>query len=181
MIPMQRSTGGVADPIVRLTFWSVAAGMLLVPLIAMQFTREVNWGGEDFIFASGLIGLAGIAFEATMRLMKSWTYRFAAGFAVAAIFLTVWANAAVGMIGEGANPYNLLFVTVAVLAIAAAIAGRFRASNMSLIMLMATVAYVAVAAAGSALDPLGALFSGAFAGLWLISAVLFRKAAMDKR
>lgn len=177
---MQKSNGAVGDPIVRLAFWSVAAALLLAPLIAMQFTREVNWGGEDFIFAGGLIGLSGIAFEATMRLTNSWVYRFAAGFAVAAVFLTVWANAAVGMIGDGANSYNLLFMAVAVLAIAGAIVAHFRASRMAPTMFMAAIAYLAIAAAGSSLDTLGAFYSAVFAGLWLISAALFRKAAMDE-
>lgn len=29
--------------------------LLLVPLVAMQFTDEVDWGGGDFVVAGGLL------------------------------------------------------------------------------------------------------------------------------
>ncbi|MBK7270939.1 MAG: hypothetical protein IPI07_16005 [Flavobacteriales bacterium] len=37
--------------ILRIVGWSLAALMLLFPVVAMQFTDEVNWGPEDFLFA----------------------------------------------------------------------------------------------------------------------------------
>lgn len=40
----------------RIVAWAIGGLMLLTPLVAMQFTSEVNWTGSDFIFAAVLIG-----------------------------------------------------------------------------------------------------------------------------
>lgn len=168
---------GVADKVLRLTFWSFAALLLLAPLIAMTFTDEVRWDGADFVFAGVLIGIVCVAFELTMRRSPNWTYRFAVGCAVAAAFMIVWANAAVGMIADGDNLYNLLFLAVIILALAGAVVARFRARGMAATMGIAAVAHLAIAGAGATVDPRGALFSSLLAVGWLLSASLFRRAA----
>ena len=38
----------------RLAAWSVAALLLLLPLVAMQFTDEVNWSLADFVVFGAL-------------------------------------------------------------------------------------------------------------------------------
>ena len=171
--------GAGIEKILRVAFWSAAALLLLAPLVAMRFTNEVRWDETDFIFAALLLGLVGVAFEVTMRMTRSWTYRFAAGFAVAGAFLIVWANGAVGMIGNEDNPYNLYFLGVIGLALLGAIVARFRAGGMAIAMLAAGVAHAAIALGGSSADRTGALFSLGFAFLWLLSAALFRKASQD--
>jgi MFS family permease len=180
MAEMAAHKGAGVDRLLRIAFWSFAALMLLAPLVAMRFTGEVNWDETDFIFAGVLIGAVGIAFEATMRMTRSWAYRFAAGFAALAAFMIVWANAAVGMIGDEDNPYNLYFIGVIGLALVGAVAARLRAAGMSLVMLAAGIAHLAVAAGGLSADQRGAILSAAFAGLWLLSAALFRVAARDQ-
>ena len=181
MADRARSGGAGLDRLLRVTFWSAAAALLLAPLAAMRFTAEVNWGGEDFLFAGVLLGLVGIGFEAVMRRSRSWSYRLGAGFAVAAAFLIVWANAAIGMIGDGPNFYNLLFLAVIGLALVGAVFVRFRPAGMASLMLIAAIIHLCVALAGIAVDPRGGLFSAVFAGLWLISAALFRRAAGEAR
>lgn len=47
-------------------------------------------------------------------------------------------------------------------------------------MLLAAIAQVSVSIVGLATDPLGGAFSAGFAGLWLLSAALFRKAALEQ-
>ena len=44
----------------RIAAWTGAALMLLLPLVAMQFTDEVNWSETDFIVAGALIGGTGL-------------------------------------------------------------------------------------------------------------------------
>jgi phosphoglycerol transferase MdoB-like AlkP superfamily enzyme len=173
--------GGAGRNMVRLMLWSVAAGLLLVPLIAMQFTREVNWTGSDFLFAGMMIGGAGLLFELAVRRSPSSAYRAAIALALAAAFLIVWANGAVGMIGNQDNPYNLLFVGVIGLAAAGAVVARFRASGMAVAMLAAGAVHAGVALFGMAADLRGGVFSLGFAGLWLLSAALFRKAATNSK
>jgi hypothetical protein len=171
------ATGGGLDRGLRLTFWGAAAALLLAPAVAMRFTAQVDWGAEDFLFAGALLGLAGLALEATLRLSRSWPYRLGAGFAVAAAFLILWADAAVGMIGDGGNLYGLLFKGAIGLALAGAVAVRFRASGMAGVMLLAGIVHLCAGLAGIAVDPLGGAYSAGFAGLWFVSAACFRRAA----
>ena len=47
----------------RIIGWSAAAAFILLPLVAMRFTDEVNWDLFDFAFAIALVGSVGIALE----------------------------------------------------------------------------------------------------------------------
>lgn len=81
----------------RLTYAIAAALLLATPLVAMQFTREVAWGPEDFaVFAVMLAGL-GLLLEAGARIGK--TTRGGALLMGAAVlaFLLLWAELAVGL------------------------------------------------------------------------------------
>jgi hypothetical protein len=165
----------------RIAAWGTAALLLLLPLVAMRFTDAVNWTGADFLFAGVLIGGVGILFELIVRMSRNHAYRAGAGFALAAAFLIVWANGALGMIRDEDNPYNLLFGGVILVALAGAVAARFAPAGMARAMAAAGLAHLAVAALGAAADPRGAVFSLAFAAPWLLAAALFRKAARDRR
>ena len=52
---------------------------------------------------------------------------------------------------------------------------------MALVMALAAGVQALVGALGMAADLRGGIFSTAFAGLWILSAVLFRKAAREQR
>jgi hypothetical protein len=71
-------------------------GLLLIPLGAMQFTREVKWDVTDFIVMGLLIFAAGSVFVLAARRMPP-RYRLALGVVVAGAFLYVWAEFAVGI------------------------------------------------------------------------------------
>jgi hypothetical protein len=164
----------------RIAGWSIPVLLLLLPLIAMHFTTEVNWTASDFVFAAVLFGSVGLAFEFILRKGRSLAYRFGAGLAVITTFLTVWTNAAVGMIGSEDNPYNLMFGGVLLVALLGAILTRLEARGMAQAMLVTAAAQVAVGAIGLADDPLGARFSMGFGGFWLLSAALFWNAARGR-
>lgn len=165
----------------RVAGWGLAAFLLLLPAVAMRYTDEVSWTAGDFIFAALLIGFVGISYELTVRVTRNWAHRAAVIAALAATFLTIWANGAVGMIGSEDNPYNLLFFGVIALALLGAVAARFRPAGMALAMAAAATAQVCVAAGGLSTDMRGAIFSAAFAGLWLLGAALFWSAAREQR
>ena len=93
----------------RIAAWTFAALILLLPLAAMRFTDEVNWDETDFIFAGALIGGPGLTFELAARATANYAYRAAVGVALAAAFLLIWLNLAVGIIGTEDNPLNLMF------------------------------------------------------------------------
>lgn len=81
----------------RLALWGAIAALLLLPALAMQFTREVAWGPGDFIVAAGLLGLTGIGIEYAARMPGSALKRLAVAGAVVALLLVVWAELAVGI------------------------------------------------------------------------------------
>ena len=160
----------------RAAGWSIAALLLLAPLAAMRFTDEVSWTGSDFIFAAILIGGVGLAFELAVRTTRNLAYRGGVGVALAAAFLTIWVNGAVGMIGSEDNPYNLLFLGVVVAALAGAIIARFGVGGMAVAMVIAAAAQACLGLGGLSADLRGGILSTAFAALWLLSAGLFRNA-----
>lgn len=160
----------------RIAGWSIPVLLLLLPAIAMQFTNEVDWTVSDFLFAAVLFGSVGIAFELIVRKSDSLAYRLGASLAVIAAFLTIWVNGAVGMIGSEANPYNFVFGGVLLIALIGAIVARFEAAGMLRAMIATAAAQAAASALGLTADPLGAVFSMGFAGLWLLAAALFRRA-----
>ena len=49
--------------------------LLLIPLIAMQFTNEVNWALSDFVVMGGLLLGTGLLCELVMRKVKKFEYR----------------------------------------------------------------------------------------------------------
>ena len=76
-----------------------AALLLLVPAVAMQFTKEVNWGPFDFVHAGALLVGTGLAYEFASRKLRTARQRMVAGASLAVVFLLIWAELAVGIIG----------------------------------------------------------------------------------
>lgn len=76
---------------------ALATGLiLLIPLIAMQFTSEVNWVLFDFIVMGILLFGTGSMFVLTARKMDK-KYRVAIGLAFTTGLLWLWAELAVGI------------------------------------------------------------------------------------
>ena len=154
--------------------------LLLLPLVAMRFTSEVNWTISDFVFAAVLFGSVGLAFEFIVRKSDSLAYRLGAALAVVGAFLTVWVNGAVGMIGSEGNPYNLVFGGVLLIALLGAVLARLEPAGMTRAMAVTAVAQAGAGAFGLSTDVRGAVLSMGFAGLWLLAAALFWSAASEQ-
>jgi hypothetical protein len=76
----------------------IATGvLLLVPLVAMQFTREVAWTVSDFVVAGMLLSGTGLAYVFAARKLVSPRARLATGIVLATVLLVVWAELAVGI------------------------------------------------------------------------------------
>ena len=161
----------------RIVGWGAVAALLLAPLVAMQFTSEVDWDETDFIAMGFIFGSLGLTLEFMVSRSDSLAYRIASGIAILAAFLLIWTNLAVGMIGSETDPYNLLFGGVLAIALIGSLASRFRPAGMALAAAAAGVAQIAIAVGGIAADPRGAFFSSVLGGLWLLAALLFRKSA----
>jgi len=78
----------------------VAIGLLLLlPLIAMQFTAEVHWTAADFLVAGGLLLSTGLGCEWMLRKVKNRQHRLLILMGILAVFFLVWAELAVGIFG----------------------------------------------------------------------------------
>ncbi|HEY0011154.1 MAG TPA: hypothetical protein VGB97_04600 [Candidatus Paceibacterota bacterium] len=71
--------------------------ILLIPLIAMLFTDQVNWGLGDFVVIGALLLGAGFAYEFIANRVPKKGHRIV--LALGAIFavLVIWADLAVGI------------------------------------------------------------------------------------
>ena len=113
----------------RLSVWAAAVALILmVPLVAMQFTNEVVWDETDFIVAGVLLFGTGLAYELVARKGGTIAYRSAVSVALAAALLLVWMHLAVAT--EDDSPGLLLF-GVLVVGIIGAIIARFRPHGMA--------------------------------------------------
>jgi hypothetical protein len=75
----------------------LGALLLLIPLIAMQFSSEVNWSLSDFLLMGFMLFTFISCFELILRKVKSPKSRYLfLGFSVA-LFLLIWAELAVGI------------------------------------------------------------------------------------
>lgn len=76
---------------------TLTALLLLVPLLAMQFTAEVNWAPGDFVAAGLLLFGAGMAWVLATRRARSARHRLVAGALVLLALAAAWAELAVGL------------------------------------------------------------------------------------
>ena len=76
---------------------AATALLLSVPLVAMRFTREVNWSVGDFFAAGFLLISSGTAIVFGLRRATSGRGKAFVIAAVLAILMLVWAHLAVGL------------------------------------------------------------------------------------
>ena len=73
--------------------------LLFIPLIAMQFTNEVNWKVSDLVVAGALLIGTGLMCELVIRKVKVTKYRIAICFAFLTVLILIWTELAVGIFG----------------------------------------------------------------------------------
>jgi hypothetical protein len=76
---------------------AVTAAVLLIPLLAMQFTDGVDWGVIDFVLIGTLLIGGGLTYEFGVTRIRSAMHRLIAGIVIAAAVLLIWAQLAVGI------------------------------------------------------------------------------------
>jgi hypothetical protein len=173
----------------RLAAWAAAvAFILLIPLVAMQFSDEWDWNLFDFVFAGTVLFGAALLYEFVASKGGTIAYRAACGVAIVTAVLLVWVNAAVGIIGDD-EEINFLYFAVLAIGLAGALIARFQSPGMARTLLTMAVAQMLVPVIvliipdlrGSLWEPPGEVgvfvLNAVFALLWIGSAWLFRKAA----
>lgn len=105
--------------------------VLLVPLGAMQITDDVAWGFSDFAVAWVLMTSVGFTYKWLTKQRSDHTYRLAAGLALSTVFILIWGNLAVGLIGSEDNPANLMYWGVLVVGLSGAALARGEPNGMA--------------------------------------------------
>ncbi|MEM6804296.1 MAG: hypothetical protein AAF696_23040, partial [Bacteroidota bacterium] len=162
--------------------------LLSIPLIAMQFTDEVNWQIGDFLIMGLALSFFAFLFEFLASRSDKLVYRAALGIGLLGAFLLFWVNGAVGIIGNEGNPANLLYLSVFIIGLIGGLLSRFKAKGMSITLFLAAIVQCLIPLlalliwgqgefSGSA-GLFGAfILSSFFATPFLLSAWLFRKSA----
>lgn len=71
--------------------------ILLIPLIAMQFSSEVDWSLSDFFVMGALLVVVGLLLEIVLRKVPKRNNRIALIAIIFLLFFLIWAELAVGL------------------------------------------------------------------------------------
>lgn len=150
----------------------------------------MDWDVIDFTVFGAMLLSVGVIYMLARRSTANAAYRFAVGVALAAAFVLIWVNGAVGIIGEQSNDANMAYFGVLAVGIIGAIIARFKPQGMARAMYATALTQTAVAVF-ALIAGLGStapiwprdilLLTGFFVALWLLSAWLFRNAAREQR
>lgn len=173
----RRDDGDRSRNPLRIVIWSLAAFALLMPLIAMRFTSEVDWDAADFVVFGAMLLVVCGGYELATRMTGNGAYRLAAGIALLGAFLLTWMNLAVGIIGSENNPANLIYSVMLLGTAIGAFIVRFGPRGLARVMFATAVAQGLIAVIVLVVG-WGYTFvlTGFFVFVWLASAQLFRKA-----
>jgi len=149
----------------------------------------MDWDIVDFAVFGAMLVAVGVIYRLIKRQSRNMIYRLAAGVALAASFLLIWINAAVGIIGDESNDANLMFFGVLAVGLIGGVVTRLKSHGMAR-TLFATALAQALVAAIALIGGLGStaaawpkdilILNGFFIALWLLSAALFQKAARQQ-
>jgi hypothetical protein len=168
----------------RVARWSAAAALLCVPAIAMRFPGSgFDWTASDFVIMGMLFAAILGAYEVLAARAPSIAYRAASVLTTLGLFLLIWFNLAVGIIGSENNDANLMFAGVIVAVVGGACAARFRPRGMSNTLFVAAGMQAIIGIVALALN-LGVegrgwprdviVLTGFFTALWAVAGTLYR-------
>lgn len=80
--------------------YSVPVLLLIIPLVAMQFTTEVNWTLWDFVIMGLLLFVSAFSIDFVLKKFKTLKSRLILVFGILALLVLVWAELAVGIFGS---------------------------------------------------------------------------------
>ena len=73
--------------------------LLLIPLIAMQLTNEVNWSFFDFIIMGGMLTITCLLIGIILKKVNNSKNRLILIVTIVMIFFLIWVELAVGLFG----------------------------------------------------------------------------------
>src|SRR3989344_8453980 len=175
----------------RLIVWTVVIAFILLIPLAMQFTDEVQWN-EAIAYSVILLAVGGL-YELWLWLQtRTRVYRIAFGVGLAGALFLGWVNGAVGIIGSEDNPANLMYGAVFAVGLIGSLISRFKPRGMAhtlfataLVQLLVPVVALFIWPAKTSWGNAGVIgvfvFNSIFAVLFVVSALLFRRAASNHK
>ena len=76
---------------------AIVAIILLIPLVAMQFTEEVNWTTSDFVFGGIILLVFGVLIDIVLQLLSKSKYKVVIIIAIVILLALIWMELAVGL------------------------------------------------------------------------------------
>lgn len=167
---------------------AITVSILMIPLIAMQFTDEVNWSPFDFMIMGILIFGTGVVYEWIASRGNDKLYRIAVSIAVFTAFLLTWINMAVGIIGSDKNEVNLMYFSLIPIGLAGALLVKFKANGMAMVAfglaaVQMIIPIIAFMINKPDFDPgVAAVFAinAVFSMLFICSGLIFKRSALKK-
>ncbi|MBP6576045.1 MAG: hypothetical protein KA796_11795 [Chryseobacterium sp.] len=80
--------------------FSIPFVLLSIPLIAMQFTKEVKWTLSDFLIMGILMFATVFTIDFVLKKVKTFKSRLILVLGIIALLLIIWAEMAVGIFGS---------------------------------------------------------------------------------
>jgi uncharacterized membrane protein YiaA len=154
----------------------------------MQFTSQVNWSISDFIIMGIILFSIGLTYELIARKSEKTVYHAAFGVALAGVFLLLWVNGTVGIIGSEDNPANLIYGAVLIAGIIGSFLSRFKSRGMARTLYVMALVQFLVPIFALIIGPANAswgepgvvgvfVLNAFFVMLFIISALLFSRSS----
>ncbi len=80
--------------------YSIPLAILSIPLIAMQFTREVKWTISDFLIMGILLFGTTFSIDLVLKKFKTLKSRLIIISVILVVLILIWAELAVGIFGS---------------------------------------------------------------------------------
>ena len=172
----------------RFIVWVVVGALILLIPLAMQFqpfAYEVQW--NEAVAYGVMLLVAGGFYELWLWLKtRTGTYRIAFGVGLAGVLLLGWVSGAVGIIGSEDQPVNLMYWAVPAVLLIGSLISCFKPRGMASTLFVAALVQVLVPVVALFISPevswgnagvVGVfVFNSIFAVLFVVSALLFRRA-----
>lgn len=130
------------------SIWPFVVGPLLIlsiPLVAMRYSTSVAWSAGDFMVAAGLLYAAVFGWWTLLKASIRPSSRLAGALMVGMLLMEVWANLAVGIIGDPDHSVNRAYDVLVLAAFGGLVWSRFQSVRMQWVVLVTACGHLLVA------------------------------------
>lgn len=167
----------------RVARWGGAAALLCVPAVAMRVPGSgFDWTASDFVVMGVLFAMVLGGYELLASRAPSVAYRAASVLTTLGLFMLIWLNLAVGIIGSEQNDANMMFAGVVAIVVGGACVAHLRPAGMRKALFLAAVVQMLIGVVALVGD-LGVegrgwprdviVLTAFFSGLWAVAGTLF--------